>query len=689
MFLRLFIIAIIYICGISQAIYGLEREQPEQDEESLEVIEIASTHFLGACLELPYVDPSSEEPKLIRLPTEDEKVGALALSILASTVDCFKAQEVLLSQDYLMPFHESISVFAPNLYLNIYKELLPSIEKFLVRDFKNIKKLVIPGVFASSKLGDLDVEIILSQLAMMTHIDDLDLSGCNLKDLSVLAKLPHLRHLSLEFCSVQMGFSGLKELKNLESLNLGSTDFNEFEVLSSLKSLNTLSLDRTSISSTKTLGKVLETLPIKDLNLSHTFIKDLSFLSKLSSLESLYLEMIPTTEFSSLKSLQNPEKLVELYLKGSRPKDLSFLQNLTGLRRLGLGATGIGDLYSLKNSHSLRWIEIENNQITDLSPLMGNRSLYYLNASNNKIKKTGGLSLLSFLTELHLDHNFIGELDSFDGLINLKHLNLSHNHLRNIAQLRPLTSLDELDLSDNRIEDISALVELKKLQSIDLSNNGIHDISAVANVDSLTDVRVDRNPVDDIEPAAKLLHLRRFSVSYGNSKRPFSGTIDLEPFKFHPSLESFYLENYPVRNVSVLSSISKLSHLSLVNVGEFNLGDIKGEVAGQLRHLDISRSKPSELSNLDQLNPAVSAFKELSEFRANHVAELLSATHFIPLQDLTTLELAGTQLLNLEALTQLRHLGRLKFSLDRGDSAYRESVLRLRKYLPYVDFIFE
>ena len=140
----------------------------------------------------------------------------------------------------------------------------------------------------------------------------------------------------------------LKDLKDLENLDISGTRVKLLEGLSKAYKLKILNLSRTQIDS---IGKLKDLKNITHLHVDRTWVKEFDGIQGLTKMMVLSASW---TRVKDLEPLLPLTRLVELYLDGCGAKlekglDLSPLKELRSLRRLALwqsGATrqGIGEL---------------------------------------------------------------------------------------------------------------------------------------------------------------------------------------------------------------------------------------------------------------------------------------------------------------------------------------------------------
>jgi len=183
----------------------------------------------------------------------------------------------------------------------------------------------------------------ISALASLTDLEDLKLYMNDISDISPLAGLTKLKTLLLANNVNISDISALSSLNNLEYLQLGGNDISDISALSSLNNLEYLYLDYNDIS-------------------------DISVLPSLSKLECLYLDYKDISDISALAPLKN---LTELFLSGNHISDISVLSSLTRLEHLGLGENEISDISALALLKNLKSLNLGENMIRDITPLAG------------------------------------------------------------------------------------------------------------------------------------------------------------------------------------------------------------------------------------------------------------------------------------------------------------------------------
>ena len=472
---------------------------------------------------------------------------------------------------------------------------------------------------------------------MVAKLPMLDLSDCNMSDLSILSNFTSLKTLNLSNNPIE-SLEPLASLINLKSLTLVNCSLTNIEALAGLVNLNTLYLANNNIT---------DYTPLKNIKglVNTDFDRDLILVTptpaptptptpaptptpvptptpKPTATPLPQYTKRPVPQFSEnevtihnekvtehLNQLLGLEKkatygtystsllasLTELDLTKMSITETSFLKYFTGLQRLTLKGNAISDLRFVEYLVNLEHLDLSDNRVTDLKPLSWGTSLKTLNLENNQLKDTtNALSELYGLEELDLSGNKLGNTTIIDlsNLALLKGLDLSDNQISNITLLRNLVSLNTLHLANNQVNEVSSLRTLQQLVELDVSGNKITRISDLAEL-----------------PALEVLNLS------GNDD-----VLTMRPFETMTQLKNINVSGMNLRDIDFLSEIT------------------------DLQVLDISRNKVSDLSVL-------SGFKNLTvlNFDGNQVTTL---NPLYELKELTELSFVGNKVSSLEILQE-------------------------------------
>lgn len=153
--------------------------------------------------------------------------------------------------------------------------------------------------------------------------------------------------------------SALKNLTNLQSLNLSKNKISEIGALRNLKNLTSLDLQKNSISDISALSSLNK---LKSLTLDHNDISDISALSGLTSLTMLSVQNNEVTDISALSELTN---LAELHLERNKISRITALGELKNLKNLNLSDNSINDIEILGNLKKLKYLYLYRNKMSD------------------------------------------------------------------------------------------------------------------------------------------------------------------------------------------------------------------------------------------------------------------------------------------------------------------------------------
>ncbi len=349
-------------------------------------------------------------------------------------------------------------------------------------------------------------------LEMAVRLTDLSLENTSVSNLSPLASLASLQHLTISGAADRGGqvrdLAPLANLTNLQILDLSHQDVADLSPLSGLTALQSLRIPGAADRG----GRVRDLAPLanltnlQDLDLSYQDVADLSPLSGLTALRGL---RIPGAAD-----------------RGGRVRDLAPLANLTNLQDLDLSYQDVADLSPLSGLAALQRLAIpgaadREGQVRDLRPLAGLTNLHTLDLSHQDVVDLSPLSGLATLGDLRITGaadrgGQVRDLRPLADLTNLQALDLSHQDVADLSPLRKLAGLKQLLLGSNRIADLSPLRDLTSLEFIDLSSNRIVSLAPLVNRaiwgpdDAFMDVRL--NPLNPASIRRHIPALRAWNI---------------------------------------------------------------------------------------------------------------------------------------------------------------------------------
>ncbi|TXG66076.1 hypothetical protein EZV62_007351 [Acer yangbiense] len=349
---------------------------------------------------------------------------------------------------------------------------------------KQLKTLEVLEISGASQIKSLPEELFDG----MTDLQSLNLSGLEIQTLPSLSNLKKLRLLILRHCSCLNKLPSLKELVNLEILDLsGASSFVRFidQTLSFLSNIQMIDLSGTAIGRLpkfhclQNLTRILfrdccnlhmlpnlQQLPrlqILDLSGAITFNK-FNYISMASMYDFRILDLSKTL-ISELPSI--PSSLTELKLIGC--SELQKLPCTTSLQNLEL----------LDVSNSSKLTEIEDKSFQHL------KYLHYLNLSNTKVENLPSLSNLKNLRQLLLKEcSLLKNLPDLEGLTGLEVLDISGcENLDKLPNLNTFKKLEVLDLSGCsalKVEGNVSFEDMSRLRKLSLDRCGGMNLSEIA-----------------------------------------------------------------------------------------------------------------------------------------------------------------------------------------------------------------
>lgn len=243
----------------------------------------------------------------------------------------------------------------------------------------------------------------IEDLRYFTALEELDLYGNKISDISPLAALTKLRKLN-----ISNNYVGLFDKTGGNGMNL--------QALSSLVLLEWLEANENGITD---IGPLAGLVNLQYLSLTGNTVTSVEALSRLTQLRTLYAGKNRITDISPLAGLVNLETL-------SLESNSYFAENNTG----EYAYESLPDIAAVENLKALRWLNVSYNIITSVAPAASLPNLEYLNAASNNIT----------------------DMECLRGS-SVKRLNLEYNAIARFDAILEMTALEELWYQGNPIAD--------------------------------------------------------------------------------------------------------------------------------------------------------------------------------------------------------------------------------------------
>ncbi|MEM6641927.1 MAG: leucine-rich repeat domain-containing protein [Bacteroidota bacterium] len=454
-------------------------------------------------------------------------------------------------------------------------------------------------------------------LQEMADIDSLDLSGNNfLRNVEPLQALRNLRHLDISNTNIQ-DLSPIRYASDLSSLVANNSAIENLQALQYFEDLIHLELGNSQV---KDLSVLAGLAYLRFLDISSTTVKDFSALKALNSLQVFKADK---TAFSDLSVLGNSSNLLELLLSETSVTDLQPLSQLTKLRLLDISETSLLTLKGLESCSSLEFINVGQTMVNSLAPLQEAVNLKKIEADLSDISQEEVDDFLQIRPETIVIINSRELRDWWDGLLGAWqsfYRELLDQDFSTKEDLIRLTDLDSIDVSSMAAFPLEeALSKLKKLRYVNVSNHPIRSLEAMSDMELL-----------------KVLIAENTSLT------------NLAGLEKNPNLQQLSLAGSPVKDITPLQSLSRLSLL-----------DLEQTQTSKQQVVELLSSNPDLLiiwqsdELLDWWNGLSTSWKEVFDL-SNPSSEMLHR-----LSQTTSLSLSGLQINDLSALSAFVNLQEL------------------------------
>ncbi|KEJ01045.1 hypothetical protein N494_08735 [Clostridium botulinum A2B7 92] len=546
-------------------------------------------------------------------------------------------------------------------YLNLNKTEITTLE--VIKKFEYIEKLYVSGTK-------------INTVPQLSSLLELDLSNCNINDISFINYLHNLTYLNvgkLKYKSnILSNISFVSSLEKLEYLSIANTDVVNIDVLRNLINLRKLDITGCAKINTQVLNHV-EIIGNEIVNFGDKVLE-----REIRELINNYSEPIYKRQLSSITKLE---------LSGRGIVDLQGLESMENLTYLDLSNNEISNIDSIKKLVNLKKLVLHKNKIGSIKSIESLKYLEELDLSNNLIGDITMLGGLSQLTRLDLSRNGIVSINSLGGLINLQYLSLYENKISEREEsLKKLYNLRELYLKNSGVSNFDVtLAYYNNLEKKDFTTNSDFivfdekldsDLAKIireilgkdentniykSEVDTITDIDLSEDTISKLNISSKLTNtnvinldgIQNFSNLHSINLRGHGKLEGLENLMPISGLIKLDLQGREI-NYTSLYYIKYLTSLRYLYLNNMNLtGDLSFlENLTDLRVLDLSRTGISNISILDKL-------RNLSELYlgGNNIIDLSSLESLTNLVKLDLVENDDiTSIYALRNLINLRYL---------------------------------
>ncbi|CAL6024617.1 leucine-rich_repeat domain-containing protein [Hexamita inflata] len=387
----------------------------------------------------------------------------------------------------------------------------------------NIQKLTVNNCYLTTK-KIIGIEKI--------HLRELNLGLNALTDdcLEIIKQLKEIERLDLSMNRLEK-IDNISELKQLKSLDLNQNRIKQIDCLEQLTELENLDISFNQVSQ---IVKLENLVNIKVLNVSHNKINTIQCLAKMKNIVSLDISF---NQIISVEICKTFELLTDLRTQKNKIQDLSTImthkncqqswsgeQNeledqdyaYSGLSQRQITELKMGKKYNQNNNAMLK--KYQDQMINSVLTINNdNEVMNLLFADVKKISKIRVENCENIVFDmapvyvqvLAVRNSKLSHIENIYQMEQLTNLDLSGNAIRNISELGALTNIIRLNLSSNDIYRIDSLKELNKLQYLNLSNNKILFCEPIKDL-SVKDLQLNDNFIlNDLELVTKMKNMNQ------------------------------------------------------------------------------------------------------------------------------------------------------------------------------------
>lgn len=340
-----------------------------------------------AVLQLP-----TENNSLVRLIASDNKLTEIRTGGTSGITELNIANNPISEGSFLRNFTEVKKIIADN-------------TKFTNIDLTNCKNLL------SLSLRNVPLETTAGLMGL-TYLQNLDLYGSGMADITAFSQMSELRSLTATFKNVTdyTPLSGLINIESVEIYRMNNADWTAFNSMKTLKSVY-----------------------IENSYMKEPSIKELPELIELTIMDCPYM-----TGTSSITNLPNLKKLTIIGSDIPTP----VVRDLPKLETLIISECDVEYPEKIAELPSLKYLDISKNDLESLT-FSELHSLEYLDVSDCRVVTIKDLNAEMSYGTLILANNYISDISVLDDVYkSLRKLDVSNNKIKNYS------SLDSIEIGE-------------------------------------------------------------------------------------------------------------------------------------------------------------------------------------------------------------------------------------------------
>ena len=357
----------------------------------------------------------------------------------------------------------------------------------------------------------------------------LNISDCNIKDVSNLKKCQYLNNLNV---SNSNGIKGLEQLpENIYDLNISNCN--------------------------------IETIPelprnIAYLNISENNLTTLDKIQNLKYLYSLDVSGNAITDWSALKEITKEEYIQEEYYEENIDYDIDVDEDYFDYEFSGIYINAdncnIEDITIFNDLSFWSDLSIKDNKIKDVSQFH-NDKVYSIDLSNNE--DLTGLQAFSKVLVLYLNNCNISNISEILKLENIYALSLENNNITDITDFSKLKNLSNLSLAGNK--ELKGTISSNSIYNLNVRDCNLDENFDFSKIQNLSYLNISENPrISNLENIAQNINSEFITIILD----------ELDLYEFERIQEKYDKKSFYFENVTLNLNYKLADNTNLIDLSQ-------------------------------------------------------------------------------------------------------------------------